>query len=599
MGRRLTRALLLLGALSAGESAELLGQACESGRITSIFINGNPVFDTSGLDDGASFVWFYDFANSLHMQTDDDFVEGELLFEVGDCYDPLLASESERLLRQLDFIARADVFPVPQPDGSIHVVVDTQDEWTLQFSLRTRFDDGFEFNGVNITEENLLGKGIVAGAFYRTRREERDVGGGLRTARFFGTRWDAQLEAGKTRVGDFFQQSFVYPFVGEVGRYGAIQRYERREELFAYSLPEGGPFTHTVLPIRVERAEFTVAGRLGHAGRLTVLGLGISRDELDFTSVDNGAEVVRNDDFSRPEPAPADIAEEVAPLTRETSSTRLNVILGQRNLRFERRSGLDAMRGVQDVPVGGEVTLTLGRTLGFLGANSQREDDDFFARVRLFGALAPGRWVFASAVSLESRRIFDDPEENGWNDVIGELDLYTYWQPTLLPRHTFFGRLSGAGGWSMTVPFQLTLGGESALRGYDLDRLPGGRRLIATLEDRIYLGSPGSGRLDLGATVFADIGSVWHGDVPFGIDSGFRASVGAGLRVGFPGGTRQVMRLDIAFPVNGPDAFSGPIFRITASELLGLITGFEDGQLARGRRSRVGASLLPDPSTGR
>ena len=107
---------------------------------------------------------------------------------------------------------------------------------------------------------------------------------------------------------------------------------------------------------------------------------------------------------------------------------------------------------------------------------------------------------------------------------------------------------------------------------------------MASLEDRIYLWSPGGGLFDLGLTAFLDAGSIWQGDTPFGDDSGLGVSAGAGLRIGFPGGTRGVMRIDVALPVNGTDAFSGAVFRVTASELLGLRHGSEDFQLSRSRR---------------
>jgi hypothetical protein len=122
--------------------------------------------------------------------------------------------------------------------------------------------------------------------------------------------------------------------------------------------------------------------------------------------------------------------------------------------------------------------------------------------------------------------------------------------------------------------------------------------LIATVEDRIFFGSPGDGFADLGMTIFADVGSIWEGDVPFGADTGYLVTGGAGLRLGFPGGRRNVARIDIAFPLNGSDAFSQPKFRIS-SELLGLLRGVEDRQLRRSRRSGVGSAVLPDPSVGR
>ena len=121
--RSLTGALILLAALTAAGPAGLVGQACPSGQISFIFINSHSVFDTTNLTTGKSFEWLYDFANWLHMETDEEFIQGELLFKVGDCYDPFLVAESERIIRQLGFIARVDVFAVPQPDGSVHVVV--------------------------------------------------------------------------------------------------------------------------------------------------------------------------------------------------------------------------------------------------------------------------------------------------------------------------------------------------------------------------------------------------------------------------------------------------------------------------------------------
>ena len=342
-----------------------------------------------------------------------------------------------------------------------------------------------------------------------------------------------------------------------------------------------------------------MAGRVGRPGRLTILGGGLSREEWEYTTslFPDGAEVVRNRDFGNAEPAPPGISDILAPQLREYSTTRFNILLAQRNIIYQRRERLDALLGVRDVPVGGEVALVLGRSIPFLGSNAANEDSDFFARIRVFGGLAPGRWVLASAVSVEGRQIFGGAE-NGWKDVLGEFDIYSYWRPSETSRHTLFARFSGAGGWSVTGPFQLTLGGVSGLRGYSLDDLPGGKRLIASLEDRIYFGSPGDGFLDVGMTAFVDVGSIWEGGVPFGADSGFRATAGAGLRIGFPGGTRSVTRIDLAFPLNGPDAFGAPTFRISA-EALGLIRGVEDRQVRRSRRAGVGSGILPDPSVGR
>jgi hemolysin activation/secretion protein len=138
----------------------------------------------------------------------------------------------------------------------------------------------------------------------------------------------------------------------------------------------------------------------------------------------------------------------------------------------------------------------------------------------------------------------------------------------------------------MVSPYQLTLGGRSSVRGFREEDFPGAQRMLLTLEDRILIRWPAPDLLDMGLTLFADAGRIWAGDVPYGMDSGWRGTVGFGLRIGFPAGSRRVTRMDLAFPVGGGGG--GPVFRITAFELTGILTGFSDPQLRRSRRVNVG-----------
>ena len=592
-----TNTLTLLAVLGTTSVTALTAQVCSDGEVSAVIVTPHSIFDTDTSANGGTFGWALNLANGIHADTNEGFLRAELLFEVGDCYDPFLVNESARLIRQLSFISRVDVNEQRQQDGSVHVIFETWDRWTLQIDPRIRLEEGFEFLGIDVRERNLLGRGMTVGAFYREDRERLAIGGNFATPRFLGTRWDAQLQANRTRNGSSLRQAFAYPFVGEVGRYAAIQAYVRQEDLFSYTLAEGGTFSNVVQPFEQRSIEITVAGRRGRPGRLSILGVGLSRDEWEYPKAPGEAEVVRDRDFGNAEPAPPFVTAILAPQLRDYSTTRLNILLAQRNLSFQQREGLDFLRGIQDVPVGAEVALVLGRSLPFLGSDRATEDSDFFGRVRAFVGLTSGGWVLASAISIEGRQIFGGVED-GWKDVLGEFDLYAYWRPAETSRHTIFSRISGTGGWSVTGPFQLTLGGSTGVRGYSVFGLPGGRRWIASLEDRIYLGSPGDGFIDLGMTAFVDGGEIWEGDVPFGTDSGFLASAGAGLRIGFPGGTRGLTRVDIAFPLNGPNAFSQPTFRIS-SELLGLMRGVEDRQLRRARRTSVGPGILPDPSVGR
>jgi hypothetical protein len=210
--------LLVVPFLVIFHSHSLAQQTCPTGPISFIFIDNHSIFDTSepGLD--RRFGWAYRAANALHVRTRRQVIERELLFGPGDCYDPYLLAETERLLRAYDFFAQVDVFGVPQPDGSYHVVVDTRDQWSTSVDLRLGFEHGLNLDGFRVRDSNLLGTGQEVSFFYVHRQVTRDYGVTYGTRQLAGTRWDLRSAVGRTRAGTFINQSVAYPFVGDVGR---------------------------------------------------------------------------------------------------------------------------------------------------------------------------------------------------------------------------------------------------------------------------------------------------------------------------------------------------------------------------------------------
>jgi len=559
-------------------------QVCPHGRISQILIDNHSIFETGdrGADGSAS--WIERLANALHVKTRASFIRRELLFREGDCYDPFLLEESGRLLRQYSFLAQADVEAVDEPDGNKQVVVRTKDDWTTKVDLGVSVDRGLRLEVLDVSEENLLGRGILASAFLRQRDERRDIGGRLRVPHFLGTRFIASLQAGRTRVGTFVDQSMAYPFLGEVGRVSLYQIYRRYDELFPYATSGEQPFSHVLLPLLDKRLEIRAAGRVGHPGNLTTLGLGISRSTLDFDGFPANVEIARNSNFSATDSAPTGVADLLVGQARGYSITSVELLIGQSNVHFRRVRGLDALDGETDVRLGTQFDGSVGRSVGVRPEVGQAHTETMNAGGRLYGAGGIGPSLLLGNLELQGRQFLSGgPARNGWSDVIAELDLYAYLRSRRLPHQTVFARVSGGGGWNMTTPFQLTLGGRSNLRGLTINDFPGGRRLIFTVEDRVFVPWPMPRVFDTGFTLFGDAGRVWAGDVPYGIDSGWRGTLGFGLRFGFPAGTRNVLRADLAFPVGVP-GFRSPVFRITLKELLGLTAGFEDPQLQRSRR---------------
>ena len=606
--RLLPAAVLALGLACAlpvrGQDPEAFREAppCPRGVVAVIFVDNYSVFDLSEIEDDRPFRWAYELANDVHFLTDKDFIRQELLFEEGDCFDPLLLEESARILRRYPHISSVDIFPSrpvdPGPGDSVHVTVQTSDEWTTQASLDVRVKDGLEFRGASLRERNLFGKGITAGFFYDKDAEGRAAWGAeFQTLQLFSTRWDARASYGRTRVGEFYSQGFLYPFVGEVGRVAAREIFDHREFFFPYATPDGFEVDRALLPVLERSTEITLAGRLGTPGNLTLFGVGISREKVDFPEFPEMLEVaVGNLTLPGDSAVAATLAAQVNPRSR----TRVNFLLGQRNIRFVQRRGLDALFAIQDVPVGTDVTLTVGRSVRI--PDEVAAGEDLFARAEVFGAAAPGRWVLGMSGSIEGLRVFsevDGTPDKTWKDVFGEVDLFAYVQRLTWEGNTLFARVSAAGGWRSTVPFQLTLGGRRNVRGFRDHRFPGARRVVLTVENRVALEWPFPDLFDFGFTVFGDVGKIWGGDVPYGRNSGVEGTVGLGLRVGFPAGTRGVFRMDAAVPVSGGVSFSDLIFRFSLTEVLGLIPGFDDRQIQRSRRVGVGTDLFLLPEIRR
>src|SRR5690606_3688562 len=157
-----------------------------------------------------------------------------------------------------------------------------------------------------------------------------------------------------------------------------------------------------------------------------------------------------------------------------------------------------------------------------------------------------------------------------WQDLFVDAEALAYWRPWTTGRHTIILRAAGAGGWETRTPFQLTLGGRFGVRGYDEHDFPGGPRAIFSLEDRGYFGWPFRENLDLGGTLFIDVGHTWPGDAPFGVASGWRAAAGLGLRGAFPAGGRTTYRIDLAWPIGHGSGWRDMRLILSIGELLGL-----------------------------
>jgi hypothetical protein len=246
------------------------------------------------------------------------------------------------------------------------------------------------------------------------------------------------------------------------------------------------------------------------------------------------------------------------------------------------------MRGEQDVRVGTELGLIVGRTLS---ANAGGHDL-LFAGTSYAGLQAMGGFLVLRMRADARWDLAEEAEAARWSDVFVDGELLGYFRRNTLSRHTLVLRATTSGEWNTTTPFQLTLGGERALRGYDVERFPGGRRVVFSIEDRMYFGWPWRDLFDTGLTLFADAGRIWPGDAPFGADSGWRASAGLGIRSSFPAGGRTTYRIDFAWPLEQGVQLGDLRIRFSIGEVLGIAQREIEPQIARARPESIGGRLF-------
>ncbi len=556
-------AALVLATLSPAAGA---AQVCSAGAISEVTYDRQKPFGPDATSEEAKLGWLFRGMNAVHVRTIPAAIRWELLFREGDCMDPRLLEESARSLRSLPYIVEASITSERLADGTHRVDVRTVDAWALSLAVSFTVDQGFQFTGVSVNLKNLVGTGTQVAFFRNVYRERKRIGLLGRQPNLFGTRIDASIHGGETRSGSYFSESLFRPYPGEVGVNAFRQVAEARDDYFLYSVdPELG-FTQAYLRFDAERYEATYQHRFGdEVGARFIAGIGVSREVVRFPFGAEGVRIVTDNDFDESTQAPDDVVEEVLPQTLDHATNRLSFVLGFRNLDFANVVGLDALRATQDVFDGGNLTLTVapGIPIGDDNVN------DVFLRLQgSLGIRAPGSY-FRVGGDFQARNVYSDlgSGREGWRDVMYELGVNAYWDQK--PETQLYGRAVYSGGYDMDRPYQLTVGGREAVRGYNEDAYPGARRLLMTLEQRL---TPAweLGFVDLGFAAFADAGKGWAGGVPFGEDTDWKAGVGAGIRLALPAGAPNILRIDVGAPLTGERDSKGIVFRVY-SELFGIL----------------------------
>jgi outer membrane protein assembly factor BamA len=489
----------------------------ERAVIGDIVLKKLDVFDTSNPKENN---WLFRLANRLHIVTKDKVIAKQLLLEPGDYYSKRLADESERILRQNLYFYDAWITPVNARDGIVDLEVTTKDVWTLHPGISLSRKGGENNTVLDLEELNLFGYGQLI----RVARSE-DVDRVTKSIeiedKHLGRSWvSGRVYYADTSDGESSYLSLIRPFYALDTRWtaGTVLVDDNLRATFYDLGEEAAEYQH-------ERQYVSAFGgwsaglQNGWVRRYTA---GFVHDDNHFS------EVI---DASQPAAIPADrklvypfVGIEILEDSYETTVNR------------------DQIEKTEDYLTGTHLSASLGWSDDSFGAD--RNALLYAANAsRLFGALD------AAALSLTADASGRFEDGDTVNALLTIDARYSYRQPE---KSTFFANLAGTYGHDLDLDNPVELGGDTGLRGYPLRYQSGESRLLLSLEQRYFWDWYPLRLFRVGGAVFCDVGRTW-GDHPVGGEElGWLRDVGFGLRFApTRTGTRKIVHLDIAFPLDG------------------------------------------------
>jgi hypothetical protein len=520
---------LMRPSVLTAQSLEVLPVACKGQIISRIEVHTRPPFEIQGSKLQERFAREI---TQIHATTNPEIIQRFLALEPGKPCTELRRSESERILRAQPYLADAAVLAFPDEDGTVSISVLTVDEVSLLLGGGGSSKPPY-LRKIRIGEANLMGEAVSLDGDWRYNSDFRDaVALRLTDYQLFSRPYQLHLELARRERGQDWAMETSHPFLTDLQRVswrttaGSSDEYARFRRLDGSSL---------FLPFR--RAYSDVGGvvRLGHPGRVALVGASLSYER----ELPGETPVLIDELTGKLEPEPG------TPLEGRYQShhtTRINAILGVRDVSFIQVSGLESLDGPQDMRKGIELATLIGNGIEAFGS---REQDTFVSADLYTGFGTPSAFAGLDVLA-EGRKPQGDQE---WDGILASGRAVGYLKPASAG-HTIVADAEWSAGWRQRVPFQLGLADRTGgPLGYRRSTLAGGRRIVTRLEDRILLGHVKQ-FATIGVAPFVNTGELWEGDAPFGSNTGMKWSTGISLLASVPPRSQRLWRVDLAIPMN-------------------------------------------------
>ena len=495
-------------------------------------------------------------------RTRPEVIEQQLLLVPGRLYMEEDRVESERILRARPYVGDVSVTASPNPKtGEIDVLVDVQDLWSLVPRARlvggggdTTLEDvlngdvGFQ---LSLEDSNLSGTG--QDWFFRLRREQPDIAHEeavetpfrTRTAirmfepNVFKSRWQmlALYEQQARPDVDAWELSLLHPLYSLRSRWSF--RFTALERGGVSEFQRDGVLLRE-WERRVKRQFASTTFVSGQPERQVQYTVWVSHeaDEYDLAYSAPALTVVDDPAFfsTRNTERRFTVSPSGAPLQ---TAALAGVRVTWQRLQFTKARNFNRLGRVEDVPIGGTLTLSVGG-----GARALANDHDELRPTASYRySRAVGEHSF---VEMDTTARVPYVIRNGRDGTRGVQDVQLAGSARMFIRggdsRALICRAHAASLGRTTRDLNLLLDRRNGVRGYSSRSFDGTRRIVLNAEARQVVWT--NSYLVTQAAAFGDVGYVWWD--AFDADDPKR-SVGAGLRLGLQRLAAPAVRADMAY----------------------------------------------------
>ena len=492
--------------------------------------------------------------NAVHVRTRHEVIARELLFRVGEPFRRDLFEESGRNLRMLFIlsVARLVALRGSSPD-QVRVLVVTKDQWSLRLNTEFRFDQArLDVLSFQFAEHNLGGRNKRLSIDFGFDPGRFSLGTSYNDPRIWGSRHQLKLigslylnrQTSRVEGGQLYFQ-VGRPLFSLRTRFGWEAKLQVTKDIARY-FSGGTIYERNVLGEAVP----DVYNREQVAGQVQVQ---YSAGIVHKLNLSLGWRV-QHQKYGLPDDFPEAISDGARTayrslLPRSESASGPFVGLNLYTARYIRLKDIQTLALTEDLRLGPELNLELRYAWhGFGFSSDYLETSGSFASQHYLR-----NNLFSYQVSAGVRLQYGiDPRGALFNEYLTVLVREI--TPAVGPLRLHLAAKLQLRGRDLEQQ-RMTLGSDSGLRGYAPRALQGGSlyRVNAELRTKgINLWS-----IQVGAVLFYDGGDappVLNGYLRDGSYSGssYRQDVGFGLRLGIPQFNREVIRLDLGFPLESP-----------------------------------------------